>query len=114
MTQLDFTKQLNKKKNARVCYITIYKNNNMYGMSSSVGIGFVKWIKRRGHLQKTVNKRIKWWSGNSNSISKAVTKARNWYGINLASSGWTKYKVKVWNFSDLNDIIEILKDDKTT
>ena len=108
MKLIDLTKSLDRKKGARVSYTTIYKNKNMFGITSSVGIGFVKWIKGKNHLQVTANKRVKWYSSGSNAIAEAITQVRKWYSIKLETKGWSKMKVKAFNFTDINELIKTL------
>ena len=77
---------------------------------SKMAIGWTvhKYTRQGVYLDKT--KRPKTYFGVSTDISKAMTNIRNWYGINLPTSGWSdKTQVKTKRFTTMEDFLINLK-----
>lgn len=108
MKQLDLTPNLHRRKYSRVCYQTVYINHPYYGFADSdTGISFVRATKKGIRTSKTGEAR--WYFGSSGTIQKAVAKIRRRYNLKTKVNGWKKVRIKVWNFSGVDEIVEQLK-----
>lgn len=105
---IDLTHLSERKVGQRQTEKTIYHNprTNLFGLGKD-GIGFVKYVKSRGEIQKRQNGFTKWYHGSSNTLVEAVRNIRKWYGLNVSPSGWNKYRVKYRNL-ETNELIKTL------
>tara|TARA_R100001510_G_scaffold37773_1_gene34106 strand:+ start:1738 stop:2085 length:348 start_codon:yes stop_codon:yes gene_type:complete len=110
MININLIDRLPKRKNSRVSYSTIYYNdNNLFGLNTSVGIGFIKYLKTKKTIQKIGNGQAKWYHAGSNTLTKAITQIRKWYRLKVKSKSWKKARVKTYNTSNIEEIILNLK-----
>ena len=73
-----------------------------------IGWAVYKYTKQGVYLDKT--KRPKTYFGVSTDFAKAMANIRNWYGINLPTSGWSdKTQVKTKRFTTMEDFLINLK-----
>lgn len=109
MKQIDLTNALNKKKGSKVTYTTVYFNgSNLYALRSSVGLGFVKFLKTKKRIQTTSNNQTKWYHSSSNSLVEALTDIRKWYNLKVKNAGWDKFQVKLYNTTSTSELIQNL------
>ncbi len=106
---IDLTHLSERKVGQRQAEETVYHKpqTNLFGFSGNTGIGFVKYVKSRGEIQKRQNGFTKWYHGSSNTLVEAVRNIRKWYGLNVSPNGWTKYRVKYRNL-ETNELIKTL------
>ena len=108
MQEIDLTGKLAKNSYSRVLYCTLYTNRNYIGFASSIGIGFVRSLKKGG-IKCHANGTAKWYFSNDNTLTSAVAKVRDRYSLKVPVKGWEKMRVKVWSNSDAEQIINSLK-----
>lgn len=109
MKQIDLTTTLNKRKGSRVTYTTVYYNHkNIYAIKSSVGLGFVRFLKTKKQMQTTSNNQTKWYHSSSNSLVEALTDVRKWYNLKVRNTGWDKFRVKLYNTTETDELIKTL------
>ena len=109
MRQIDLTQLLEKRSGSRVSYSTLYLNNNWTGFASSIGISFVRALKKGG-LRVHKTGAVRWYFGGSQTLSKAVSTARGRYGIKLPVKGWEKVRVKTYNTTNAEEVVLKLKE----
>ena len=112
MKAIDLTHLSDRKVGQRQTEITIYHNprTNLFGMLThlgGIGIGFVKYVKRRDEIVKRQNGFTKWYHGSSNTLVEAVRNIRKWYGLNVSPTGWNKYRVK-YRSLQTNELVKAL------
>jgi hypothetical protein len=105
---IDLTHLSERKVGQRQTEKTIYHNprTNLFGFGGD-GIGFVKYVKSRGGIQKRQNGFTKWYHGSSNTLVEAVRNIRKWYGLNVSPTGWNKYRVK-YRSLETNELVKAL------
>jgi hypothetical protein len=106
MTQLDLTERLTRKKYSVYAYTNVYINDGFIAFADSLGIGFLK--RTRKGVRTTANGRVRWYHTNDNAIQSALTSVRKNYGISIPSNGWNKVKVKHYNLTDVEQLIQAL------
>ena len=106
MTQLDLTNRLTRKKYSVYAYTNVYINDGFIAFADSLGIGFLK--RTRKGVRTTANGRVRWYHTNDNAIQSALTSVRQNYGISIPSNGWSKVKVKHYNLTDVEQLIQAL------
>lgn len=108
MRQIDLTDKLQKVKGSRVSYSTVYLHSGRYtGFVSSVGVSFVRALKKGG-IATHKNGTAKWYFGGSQSLSEALSTSRRRYGIKLPVKGWEKVRIKTYNTTMVDEIINTL------
>lgn len=109
MKNIDLTQELAKRKSSKVTYLTVYYNGkNIYALRSSVGLGFIRFLKSKKRVQRTSNNQTKWYHSSTNSLNEALSEVRKWYSLKIRTAGWQKYRVKVYNTTDAIELIEKL------
>ena len=106
MTQLDLTERLTRKKYSVYAYTNVYKRDGFIAFADSLGIGFLK--RTRKGVRMTANGRVKWYHTTETNLQSALTSARQNYGISVPSNGWNKVKVKHYNLTDVEQLIQVL------
>lgn len=106
MTQLDLTERLTRKKYSVYAYTNVYINDGFIAFADSLGIGFLK--RTRKGVRTTSNGRVRWYHTNDNAMQSALTNVRRNYGISIPSNGWNKVKVKHYNLTDVEQLIQAL------
>lgn len=104
---IDLTPALDRKKGSRVTYTTIYVNAPYYGFAGSTGIAFLKTTRKGLRTHKTGAPR--WFFGDSNTLSTAVSRARKRYGLKMPVKGWTKVKARHYNTTTTEEFINAFK-----
>lgn len=110
MKSLDCRPLLEKRKGSRVSHITVYQNGKYYGFAGTgemnCGIAFLSTTKKGLRMHK--NGTVRWYFGDSNSLVGAVQTARKRYGIKLPTQGWKKYKVKTYNTTTAEELVNAM------
>ena len=106
MKVIDLTSRLERKKHSVFSTTNVYLNGGFIAFMSSIGIGFLKRTKKG--VKMTANGRLKWYHSNSTDLQSALTSVRSTYAIKIPNQGWDKVKVKHYNLTDVEQLIELL------
>ena len=106
MRQLDVTNRLNRKKYSVYAYTNVYVREGFLAFADSLGIGFLK--RTRKGVRMTSNGRVRWYHTTETNLQSALTSARQSYGISIPSNGWNKVKVKHYNLTDVEQLIQAI------
>ena len=109
MTHIDLTSVLDRKKRDRKVETTVYWNGKYFGFASSqgrlsTGIAFLRTTYKGVYAHR--NGITKWYFGDFNSLYEAVSRARKRYGIKFPTTGWKKFRVKHFNTTTPQEIVQ--------
>jgi hypothetical protein len=112
MKVIDLTSRLERKKYSVFTHTNVYQlatyplSKGFIAFADSMGIGFLK--RTRKGVRMTSNGRVRWYHTNATDLQSALTSVRSNYGISIPSQGWDKVKVKHYNLTDVEQLIELL------
>jgi len=106
MKVIDLTSRLERKKYSVYSTTNVHLNGSYLGVVSKMGIGFLK--RTRKGVRMTSNGRVRWYHTNATDLQSALTSVRSNYGISIPSQGWDKVKVKHYNLTDVEQLIELI------
>ncbi len=106
MKVIDLTSRLERKKYSVYSTTNIHLNGSYLGVVSKMGIGFLK--RTRKGVRMTSNGRVRWYHTNATDLQSALTSVRSNYGISIPSQGWDKVKVKHYNLTDVEQLIQLI------
>ncbi len=107
MKQIDLRDNLKRKKYATTKETTLHINSKYVGFRSpSIGVGFIKQTKDGIRTDKTGQ--VRWFHSIETSLVEAIKFVREVYKIKLPRKGWSTIRVKHYNTSTVEQIVEAL------
>ena len=109
MRTIDLTPELARKKGATIQRTTLYvKLPYIAFYHPHLGIGFVRFIKKKNNIALEKSGRVKWFHSIKGDLKKAITYARRLYKIKIPVKGWEKIKVRHYNLSGAEEVVKAL------